>query len=207
MRMLSIHTCVYMWSNIARHHFCTSFLRHERMNHIDYLSKCQSPLCSSSFGPKVRTLARTQVLTTPTMTDIHPQLAMLLGRDAKDIANIRKTCEVPPRVSVIDVTMAITGKDRNHAAEDFRRIIGSYPEVNANCVNLKFKGSGQRDTPVTDARGIVEIVMLLGGRQAARVRRQAAELLVRYLGGDLSLVDEVCRIRGFAACYVVKDAR
>ena len=38
--------------------------------------------------------------------------------------------------------------------------------------------------------------MLLGGRQAARVRRQAAELLVRYLGGDLSLVDEVCRIRG-----------
>ena len=39
--------------------------------------------------------------------------------------------------------------------------------------------------------------MLLQGKQAARVRRQAAELLVRYLGGDLALVDEVCRIRGF----------
>ena len=33
--------------------------------------------------------------------------------------------------------------------------------------------------------------MLLPGRHAARVRRQAAELLCRYLG------DEVCRIRGF----------
>ena len=39
--------------------------------------------------------------------------------------------------------------------------------------------------------------MLLPGQQAARVRRQAAELLVKYLGGDLALVDEVCRLRGF----------
>ena len=39
--------------------------------------------------------------------------------------------------------------------------------------------------------------MLLPGHQAAKVRRQAAELLVRFLGGDLSLVEEVCRIRGF----------
>ena len=38
--------------------------------------------------------------------------------------------------------------------------------------------------------------MLLPGRDAARVRRQAAELLVRVLGGDLGIVDEVCRARG-----------
>ena len=29
------------------------------------------------------------------------------------------------------------------------------------------------------------------------LRRQAAELLCRYLVGDLALVDEVCRSRGF----------
>ena len=131
------------------------------------------------------------------MADIRQQLAMLVGKEVKDIANIRKTSEVPPRVSVIDVTMAITGKNKNDAAQDFRRVIGNYPAVKANCLNWKFDGARQRDTPVTDARGIVEIIMLLGGRQATRVRRQAAELLVRYLGGDLSLVDEVCRIRGF----------
>ena len=39
--------------------------------------------------------------------------------------------------------------------------------------------------------------MLLQGHQAARVRRQAAELLCRFLGGDLAIVDEVCAIRGF----------
>ena len=49
---------------------------------------------------------------------------------------------------------------------------------------------------VTDARGIVELIMLMTGSQAARVRRQAAELLVRYLGGDMCIVDEVCALRG-----------
>ena len=39
--------------------------------------------------------------------------------------------------------------------------------------------------------------MLLPGQHAARVRRQAAELVCRFLGGDTTLVDEVCRIRGF----------
>jgi hypothetical protein len=49
---------------------------------------------------------------------------------------------------------------------------------------------------VTDAKGIVEIIMLLPGQQAARVRRRAAKLLVRYLGGDLAIIDEVCALRG-----------
>ena len=49
------------------------------------------------------------------MADIRPQLAMLLGKETKDIANIRKTSEMPPRVSVINVTMAITEKSRNQA--------------------------------------------------------------------------------------------
>ncbi len=48
---------------------------------------------------------------------------------------------------------------------------------------------GQKDTPVVEAKGIVEIIMLLQGHHAARVRRQAAELLVRYLGGDVAIID------------------
>ena len=43
----------------------------------------------------------------------------------------------------------------------------------------------------------MEIVMLLPARHAARIRRQAAELFCRYLGGDVAIVEEVCRIRGF----------
>ena len=64
-------------------------------------------------------------------------------------------------------------------------------------MDFRFPGRGQRNTPVTDVRGIVEIVMLLPGQQAACVRRQAAELLVRYLGGDMRIIDEVRALRAF----------
>ena len=38
--------------------------------------------------------------------------------------------------------------------------------------------------------------MLLQGHTAAKTRRQAAELLCRWVGGNLFLVDEVCTLRG-----------
>ena len=38
--------------------------------------------------------------------------------------------------------------------------------------------------------------MLLPGQCAALVRRRAAELIVRYLGGDLSIIPEVMANRG-----------
>ena len=63
-------------------------------------------------------------------------------------------------------------------------------------MNFKFPGRGQRNTPVAGVRGAIELVLLLPGRHAAQVRRQAAALLMRYLCGDITLVDEVCRIRG-----------
>ena len=114
--------------------------------------------------------------------DVPTQLAALLGRE---IFRIRKTDETPPRVSIIDVVMAVTGGSQHDAARSLRRLSDQYPEVGPNWSHLKFKGRGQRDTCVTEAKGIVEVIMLLPGQQAARVRRQAAELLCRYLGGDI----------------------
>ena len=58
----------------------------------------------------------------------------LLGRD---IAWIRKTSQTPPKVSVIDVVQAITGKDARHAAEDVRSLCSSTSEFLAD-------GSGMR---------------------------------------------------------------
>jgi hypothetical protein len=62
-------------------------------------------------------------------------------------------------------------------------------------VNFKFSGRGQKETPVTDARGIVDIIMVLPGKAAASVRRQASNVLVRYLGGDPTLVEEIAANR------------
>ena len=126
--------------------------------------------------------------------DIPAQLVALLGKEA---VQIRKTDETPARISVIDVIQAITDMTKSNAGHYFDRIKDAHPEVCTNCTNFRFSGRGQRDTAITDVKGIVEIIMLLPGKHAARVRRQSAELLCRYLGGDLALVDEVCRIRGF----------
>ena len=117
--------------------------------------------------------------------DLPMQLAVLLGREA---VQLRRTDETPPRVAVVDVAALITGKNHDAAAQDFRRMSEKYPDISAKCTDVKFPDShgrrGQWNTKVADAKGIVEIVMLLPGRRAARVRRQAAELLVRYLGGN-----------------------
>ena len=121
--------------------------------------------------------------------DIPTQLAAVLGYTIK---RLRITDEVPPRISVIDLAAAITQKDANQAAEQVAYVKKKrHPEVTEFFGDFKFRGQGQKRTDVADLRGAVELTFLLPGRHAARVRRQAAELLCRYLGGDLALVDEV----------------
>ena len=119
---------------------------------------------------------------------------LLLGHA---ITRLRITDEVPPRISVIDLAAAITTKDANQAAEQVAYVKKRHPEVTEIFGDFKFRGRGQKNTPVTGLRGAVELTFLLPGSRAARVRRQAAELLCRFLGGDIALVDEVCRNRGF----------
>jgi len=133
-------------------------------------------------------------MATSSTDDIPTQLAALLGYPIK---RMRITDEEPPRISVIDLAAAITMKGPNQAAEQVAYVKSRHPEVTEIFGDFKFRGQGQKKTAVADLRGAVELTFLLPGRHAARVRRQAAELLCRYLGGDLSLIDEVCRIRGF----------
>ena len=112
------------------------------------------------------------------------------------MVSIRKTSETPPRISALDVAEAITGKPTNHARASLGRVRHKYPAVAEKLSFFRFPGRGQKRTYVVDVRGIVEIVMLLPGEQAAGVRRQAAELLCSFLGGDVAIVDEVCTMLG-----------
>ena len=93
---------------------------------------------------------------------------------------IRKTDENPSRVSTIDVAVVITDHIAKYASEALCNICKDYPDVSEKIGYVKFPDSrgrkGQKNTPVSDAKGIVEIIMLLLGHTAARVRRQAAEL-------------------------------
>ena len=113
--------------------------------------------------------------------DIPTQLATVLGYT---IQRLRITDEVPPRISVIDFAAAITQKDANQAAEQVAYVKKRHPEVTEIFGDFKFHGQGQKRTDVADLRGAVELTFLLPGRHAARVRRQAAQLLCRYLDSD-----------------------
>ena len=132
---------------------------------------------------------------------VQRELTALLGRG---VTRLRKTDETPARISVIDVAIAIGGSDADHASKAVRRICEIYEGLDAQITSFKFPGRGQRPTPVTDARGAVELAFLLPGRHAARIRRKAADLLVRWLGGDCGIIAEVCALRGvqeeLAAC-------
>ena len=102
------------------------------------------------------------------MADIQRRLALLLGRET--VRPIRKTYEAPPRISVIDVVSAVLGLNGNAAAVMLGRLTDDHPEVTTGCCDFKFPEKGQRNTAVTDARGIALVLMLLPGRTAARAR-------------------------------------
>ena len=102
------------------------------------------------------------------------------------------------RVALIDVAKLFMGLNNNYAAEVIRNLSARCPEVNEKLVNLKkhrFEGPGQKPTQVAPIAVAIEVAFLLPGRRAAQLRMQAARLLVRYLGGDLSLVDEIVQLR------------
>ena len=67
--------------------------------------------------------------------DIPAQLAALLGRE---MVQIRKTADDPPRVSVIDVVQALSGMTKSNAGHYVDRLKEAHPEVCADCTNYRF---------------------------------------------------------------------
>ena len=82
--------------------------------------------------------------------------------------------------SLIDIAMMVTALDSNAAKHQVTSVTKNYPEVGKAITHLKFPGRGQRETPVGDIYTVVEFIMLLPGRHAAQVRRQAAELGAQF---------------------------
>ena len=108
---------------------------------------------------------------------------------------VRKTNETPPRVAVYDVIMKVTGCSLATASKTYSRLVdeGRLPEMQLFCVTFcqPKRGRGQYDRaiPVTDAKGLVQLIWALPG--AKDFRQNCADVAVRFLGGDLSLAQEV----------------
>jgi hypothetical protein len=89
--------------------------------------------------------------------------------------------------SVLDVIKMITGAKSKDAGITFRRL-GDI--VATKCRLAKINGVG-KETPVADARTLVEIIWALPGKAAKEFRRQSAHNVCRMLGADVSLAREI----------------
>jgi hypothetical protein len=76
----------------------------------------------------------------------------------------------------------------NRLPEEFKN------EVSAFCTNHKFPGLGQKNTPVISVNGMVKLLFWLPGEMAKQFRSKSAETMIRYLGGDVTLIDEIKKI-------------
>jgi hypothetical protein len=123
-------------------------------------------------------------------SDVSAQLSILLHRPVQFRLRITPDKEL----ALIDVAMLFTGLDNNQAGLAVRRLLEQFPDVRSNRLNFKFPGRGQKTVDVAPLAEALEFAFLLPGRAASKVRKEAAKLLVRYIGGDLSLIDEVCQL-------------
>ena len=63
----------------------------------------------------------------------------------------------------------------------WKRLCDKYPEVVAYSDNLKFPGSGQRETPVTDKSGLLYILGLLPGNIGKEYRQEVTNTIYQLL--------------------------
>jgi phage anti-repressor protein len=86
-------------------------------------------------------------------------------------------------LSAVDLVMAVTGKNCNHANELLRKLKPArFRRDNFSVV------SRARYVTLEHA---VELVMVMPGRLARQARRQFADIIVRYLDGDRSMCCEI----------------
>ena len=125
----------------------------------------------------------------------------LIGLTQEDFGRLRVSSSVPgrpgPHVSATQLIEVVTKTSQSNASqtwnklkvEDFFSIIGT---SGINPVIYRFPGQrGGSPSEVVDIPTALQIIMVLPGRTAAKVRLGASVLMVRFLAGDLSLVGEI----------------
>ncbi len=122
-------------------------------------------------------------------TRAHVQAALRTGQLTLDQWDAR--CTEDGKVSVLDVIADVTGKNAHYASNVYRDLVREERAPDCEKRSLpprsdSFTGVAQ-PTPVATAAEMVQIVWQLPG--TAEFRRNCARTVVRYLGGDESLVD------------------
>ena len=118
---------------------------------------------------------------------LRQQLAEMKEVSIEQIGRIRMTPENMP--SLVDVGVILMGQSASNSSLMLQRLFQAHPDLTQKVSQVSFGGrGGNRDSLVpNNLATLIEIIFFLPGRAAAKVRLAAAQLFVRYLGGDLSL--------------------
>jgi len=125
---------------------------------------------------------------------LRQQLAEMKKVSLESVGHLRMTPDKMP--ALVDVGVILTGKSARHVARDLQVVMDKHPELAQKVGQVSFGGrGGNRESLVpNDLAALIEIIFLLPGSAAAKVRQSAAQIFVRHLGGDLSLIREVERM-------------
>ena len=109
-----------------------------------------------------------------------------------DVKHMRKTED--GKVSVLDVVAQMKNCTQHYASKMYRRLVEEERVPDCEIRSLMSAKCGRQHrshypTPVASTTEITQISWQLPG--ANEIRKNCANVCVRYLGGDMSLVDEI----------------
>ena len=92
------------------------------------------------------------------------------------------------QISVFDF-IRVVGNQKNYK-DAWKRILENHEnEIVAFCDYSQFGKT--KKTPVISVQGMVKLLFWIPGETAKQFRSKSAEVMIRYLGGDLTLIDEI----------------
>jgi hypothetical protein len=92
-------------------------------------------------------------------------------------------------IYVVDLVMAVTGKDRDMAGNVIRRLPDQIFK-SSNFVERR-NPRGGHPTKLIIFKDAIELIMVLPGKTAKNIRKQFAGIITRYLDGDRSMCHEI----------------
>ena len=150
---------------------------------------CLGPTPESDAIPSAPTVARRRPVAKPApcTVDIEQlrELAELLNVDPS-VFNIRR---IGDDYVLLDIVTSLTGSNKKSSKQLIKTWLLRYPEMapKVRCVVVQ----GREKVSVSDLYGAVELALWLPGILAAQVRFEAARTLVRCLGGDVTMAEEI----------------
>ena len=124
--------------------------------------------------------------------DFRADLARLLNKEPEQLGRIRKVDGAPPKYSLVDVVVCITGQRADNAHRALNKVLRRIDRDVTHLVSyIPLLDSTDRRvqlTPVADIQTVLRVIMQLPCRNLGELKGAICEVFARFMGGDLSLI-------------------